>query len=103
MMIMAAAAMMMLCGCSMGGSAGTATPGEASEEASPAVINIDNAAIPETEQIVRMDLDGDILPAIDGVTTAADNSELAPVYLKTGDEHSVVRKLQKRLMSFIKR
>ena len=81
-----------------GGESSPATPGDAQQEPA-AIINIENDTASEIEAIIRMNLDGAVLPTIDGVTTAADNSELAPVYLKVGDQHEVVRKLQERLMS----
>ena len=92
-------ALSLLSGC-VGTAGETAAESEAETSAEPAaVINIENDAITETEEIVRMGLDGSLLPALEGVTTAADNAELAPVYLKTGDDHSAVRRIQERLMS----
>ncbi|MDO5140354.1 MAG: peptidoglycan-binding protein, partial [Eubacteriales bacterium] len=62
-----------------------------------AMIEVDDEA--ETEPIIRMNMDGEILPVLEDVTTAADNAVLAPAYLKAGDEHQVVMQLQSRLMA----
>lgn len=63
------------------------------------VINIKQDDEEETEEVVRMGVDSSILPILEGVTTAEDNTELAPVNLKVGDQHSVVNALQTRLMA----
>ncbi len=83
--------------------AGCAAPEETvSEGASSAeeetVIEIQQADDAETEPVIRPNMDGEILPVLEGVTTEADNAVLAPAYLRVGDEHRVVRQVQSRLM-----
>lgn len=86
----AAAAMLAACGSrtQLTESSGTGTD--------PIVIEAGNPA--EEEPIVRMDIDGNVLPVIPEVTTAEDNASLAPAYLRKGDQHAVVQQLQQRLM-----
>lgn len=63
------------------------------------VIYIEQNTDAETEPVIRLGVDSSILPVLEGVTTAEDNTVLAPVNLRTGDEHSVVATLQARLMA----
>ena len=88
--ITAAAAMLSACGnrAQLIGENDTATPSIVIEAANDA----------EAEPIVRMELDGNVLPVIPEVTTAEDNASLAPAYLRKGDQHTVVKQLQQRLM-----
>ena len=67
------------------------------DTATPSIV-IEAANDAEAEPIVRMDLDGNVLPVIPEVTTAEDNASLAPAYLRKGDQHAVVKQLQQRLM-----
>ncbi|MDO4266194.1 MAG: peptidoglycan-binding protein [Eubacteriales bacterium] len=67
--------------------------------ASPSEIVIDAGSAEEGQPIVRMDLDGAVLPVLPDITTAEDNSQLAPAYLRKGDQHEVVKQLQQRLMN----
>ena len=67
------------------------------DTATPSIV-IEAANDMEAEPIVRMDLDGNVLPVIPEVTTAEDNASLAPAYLRKGDQHAVVKQLQQRLM-----
>ena len=69
-----------------------------SEAETETVLAIDQEEISETEPIIRMEIDGEILPVLADVTTAEDNSVLAPVYLQRGDLHPIVARLQSRLM-----
>ncbi len=69
------------------------------DTAGDTVISIQQDTEEETKSIIRMEVDGDILPILGDVTTAEDNSELSPVYLSVGDEHRVVKTLQERLMN----
>ncbi len=63
------------------------------------VLSIENDNSVETEPVIGMNLDGALLPVLEGVTTAEDNSALAPAYLKIGEKHQTVLQLQNRLMS----
>ncbi len=63
------------------------------------LIVIETEALAEADQMPRLGIDGAVLPTLDDVTTAADNAVLAPAYLRKGDQHPVVQKLQERLMS----
>ena len=63
------------------------------------VIQIDQTAEIETEPVIKANMGEEILPVLEGVTTAADNSVLAPAYLRVGDKHQVVEKIQARLMA----
>lgn len=65
---------------------------------SPAEIVIEANDQEEAQPIVRMDLDGAVLPVLPDATTAADNAQLAPAYLRKGDQYQVVKDLQQRLM-----
>ncbi len=83
--------------------AGCAGPEETVSEGTSAaeeetVINIEQADAAETEPVIKANMDGEILPVLEGVTTAEDNSVLAPVYLRVGDQHRVVVQVQTRLM-----
>lgn len=80
---------------------GCSAPVESDSEdlATPNEIYINAEAQPEAESIARLELDGSVLPVIPDVTTAADNSVLAPSYLRKGEQHPVVMQLQERLMS----
>lgn len=83
------------CGTSGIGEGGQATPNEA---AGPVVeIKADNE--PQTQLIAQMDLEAGVLPTLSGVTTAADNADLAPANLVKGVQNALVQKLQERLMS----
>ncbi len=66
--------------------------------ASPSEIVIEGANMQEEQPIARLDLSGNVLPVLPDITTAADNAQLAPAYLRKGDQHAVVQQLQKRLM-----
>ena len=90
-------AVSLLAACS-GVSQGTATPNEA-QDGNEALLHIEADTEPETELIARMGIDGAVLPTLDGVTTAADNAELAPAYLRVGEQNPLVQDLQERLMS----
>ena len=74
------------------------TPEAESTEESETVLAIEQDDISETEPVIRMEIDGEILPVLADVTTAEDNSVLAPVYLQRGDKHPIVMRLQERLM-----
>lgn len=65
----------------------------------PTVINIEIDTEAETEPIIKLEPDGNILPVLENVTTAEDNADLGPVYLQVGDQHRSVKSLQERLMS----
>lgn len=80
------------------GSSDRETQNAASGEESEAVIYIKQETGQETESVIRMGVDSALLPILEGVTTAYDNSVLAPVNLQLGDEYSVVEVLQARLM-----
>lgn len=67
------------------------------DTASPSIV-IEGGNLEEAQPIARMDMDGAVLPVLPDVTTAADNAELAPAYLRKGDQHAVVKQLQQRLM-----
>lgn len=73
-----------------------ARSGDTDEET---IVSIENDNSAETEPVIGMNLDGELLPVLEGVTTAEDNSVLAPAYLKVGEQHQTVLQLQKRLMS----
>lgn len=73
--------------------------GLSEEGASETVIYIEQNTEEETESVIRMGVDSSLLPVLEGVTTAADNAELAPVNLRLGDQYSVVEVLQTRLMA----
>ena len=60
------------------------TPEAESAEESETVLAIEQDDISETEPVIRMEIDGEILPVLADVTTAEDNSVLAPVYLQRG-------------------
>ena len=84
---------LLLCGC-------TASDGVSSEALStPNEIYINAEAQTEEERIARLDLGGSVLPVLPDVTTAEDNSVLAPSLLRKGDQNPVVMQLQERLMS----
>ena len=69
------------------------------ETAAQIVIEVETEDEAETDvEILQMGLDENILPVYGGVTTAADNSVLSPVYLNVGDTSSVVLTIQKVLM-----
>ena len=85
-----------LTACSAGASDTTEGTSDAEEET---VLSIENDNSAETEPVIGMNLDGELLPVLEGVTTAEDNSVLAPAYLKTGEKHQTVLQLQSRLMA----
>ena len=80
------------------GAAGDTVEGAADSD-SEAVLSIENDSAAETEPVISMNLDGGLLPVLEGVTTAEDNSVLAPAYLRVGEQHKTVLQLQSRLMS----
>ncbi len=82
-------------GCGVQNQDSTVAEGETEEES---LLSIEQDTELETKPIIRAEVDGDILPVLDDVTTAEDNSVLAPAYLKAGDQHQVVKVLQERLM-----
>ncbi len=89
--ILCAAAVLISCG-----------PRQEETEAEPeteTVLSIEQDDVSESQPIIRMEIDGEILPVLEDVTTAADNAVLAPVYLKKGDQHPIVSRLQERLMA----
>ena len=88
-------AVLMLAACS--GNEGDISEGTSG--ASDSVISIENDNSEETEPVIQLGDDNAVLPLLEGVTTAEDNSVLAPAYLKPGDQHQVVMQLQSRLMS----
>ena len=90
------AAACLLTACSAGASNTTEGTSDAEEET---VLSIENDNSAETEPVIGMNLDGELLPVLEGVTTAEDNSVLAPAYLKTGEKHQTVLQLQSRLMA----
>ena len=64
------------------------------------VIEVETEAeIEEEADIIQMGLGADVMPVFAGVTTAADNAVLSPVYLKVGDSSPVVMTIQKVLMT----
>ena len=83
-----------LAGCAKTETSGQATPSEAEP-----LLEIDADTEPETQLIAQMDLEQGVLPTLDGVTTAADNAQLAPANLRKGEQNALVQKLQERLMS----
>lgn len=83
-----------LSGCSSG--SGTAESETAADES---LLSIQQDTEEETKPVIKMEVDGDILPVLSDVTTAEDNSVLAPAYLKVGDKHQVVKTLQEQLMA----
>ena len=85
-----------LTACGAGTSDTTEGTSDAEEET---VLSIENDNSAETEPVIGMNLDGELLPVLEGVTTAEDNSVLAPAYLKTGEKHQTVLQLQSRLMA----
>ena len=85
-----------LTACGAGASDTTEGTSDAEEET---VLSIENDNSAETEPVIGMNLDGELLPVLEGVTTAEDNSVLAPAYLKTGEKHQTVLQLQSRLMA----
>lgn len=93
------AAGLMLTACS--GSESSLSEGTSAADAGTeeTVLQIENDYSAETEPVVKMDIDSNVLPILEDVTTAEDNSVLAPAYLKSGDQHQVVLQLQNRLMS----
>ena len=93
-----AALCLSLSACSKGGAEGrTAAESETEEES---LLSIQQDTEEETKPVIRMEADGDILPILGDVTTAEDNSVLAPAYLKVGDKHQVVKILQEQLMAY---
>lgn len=84
----------LMSGCTASGGGGISESSMAASE-----IVIDAAGESDSEKIARLDLDGSVLPVLPDVTTAEDNTELAPSVLKKGDQHSTVMQLQERLMS----
>ncbi len=85
-----------LTACTAGNSSTSEGTQESGEET---VLSIENDNAEETEPVIGMNLDGELLPVLEDVTTAEDNSALAPAYLKTGEQHQTVLQLQTRLMS----
>lgn len=63
------------------------------------IIDIEAETNEDISEIIPMEIDGALLPTLNDVTTAADNAVLAPVNLRTGNQHRVVLALQERLMS----
>ena len=94
-MLFCSASLLAACGSAQ---TGTATPNDA-DSGDTALLHIEADTEPETELIARMGIDGAVLPTLDGVTTAADNAELAPAYLRVGEQNPLVQDLQERLMS----
>ena len=90
-LILCAAAVLVSCG-----PRAEETEGEPETET---VLAIEQDDVSESQPIIRMEIDGEILPVLEDVTTAADNAVLAPVYLKKGDQHPIVSRLQERLMA----
>ena len=93
---MSLAAACSLTACSAGASDTAEGTSAGAEET---VLSIENDNSVETEPVIGMNLDGALLPVLEGVTTAEDNSALAPAYLKIGEKHQTVLQLQNRLMS----
>lgn len=61
-------------------------------------VETEDDSIAESD-IIQMGLGEELMPVFGGVTTAADNAELSPVYLKVGDSSPVVMTIQKVLMT----
>jgi len=81
-----------LCGCSRSA--------EVEETSEILVIEVETEAEVESEEdIILMGLGEEILPQFAGVTTAENNAQLSPVYLKVGDSSPVVLTIQKVLMT----
>jgi len=73
---------------------------QAEETTEIPVIEVESEAEIESEEdIILMGLGENIMPQLAGVTTAENNTQLAPVYLKVGDSSPVVRTIQKVLMT----
>ena len=89
-----AAAALMLAAC--GGQGETAETSEAETET---VISISQEDEFEAQPVIKANMEGEVLPVLEDVTTAADNAVLAPAYLRPGDQHQVVIQVQSRLMS----
>lgn len=88
------------CACIFAAGCGASQPNKAATEEAEeeSLLSIEQDTETETRAIIRAEVDGDILPVLNDVTTAEDNSVLAPAYLKAGDKHQVVKILQERLM-----
>ena len=85
-MLLIAAGALALASC--GPSAQNETEGEAETET---VLAIEQEDISETQPVIRMEIDGELLPVLADVTTAEDNSVLAPVYLQRGGHKTIIR------------